>query len=182
MTRLRDLMFPADTTLFIFYAQHSYMAFCTPAEKDDEFILTDQAYNLFKGPTHNTFCVETGDYVGDTYMCFHEFGPISPRLIIVLRSGTLPKALEDKDSKVKKASQKMLYGASAQFPEPENVRSILKDLPVAKAMNSYSRVVNSRLELAPGESGTPQSRDRFTFRFWPISTKHMNIINSIFFG
>jgi hypothetical protein len=48
----------------------------------------------------------------------------------------------------------MLYAASAQFPEPENVRSILEDLPVAKAMNSYSRVVNSRLEHALGESGT----------------------------
>jgi hypothetical protein len=47
-------------------------------------------------------------------------------------------------------------------------------------MNSYSRVVNSRLEHTPGESGTPQSRDRFTFRFWPISTNHVNIINSIF--
>jgi hypothetical protein len=74
----------------------------------------------------------------------------------------------------------MLSAASAQFPEPENVRSILEDLPVAKAMNSYSRVVNGRLEPAPGETGTPGSRDRFNFRFWPISTKHVNIINSIF--
>jgi hypothetical protein len=165
MTRLRDLMFPADTALFIFHAQHSYMAFCIPAEKDDEFILTDQAYNLFEGPTHNMLSVETGDYVRDTYLCFHEFGPISPRLIIVLRSGTLPEALEDKNSKVKKARQKMLYRSSTQFLEPENIRSILKDLPVTKATNSYLRVVNSRLELALGESGTPQFRDRFTFRF-----------------
>ncbi|KAN0095799.1 hypothetical protein V8E51_016510 [Hyaloscypha variabilis] len=91
-----------------------------------------------------------------------------------------PEALEDKDSKVEKARQRMLYAASVQFPEPENVKSILEDLPVAKAMNSYSRVVNSRLELAPGESGTPQCRDRFIFRFWTISTNHINIINSIF--
>jgi hypothetical protein len=91
-----------------------------------------------------------------------------------------PEALEDKDSKVEKARQRMLYAASVQFPEPENVKSILEDLPVAKAMNSYSRVVNSRLELAPGESGTPQCRDRFIFRFWTISTNHIIIINSIF--
>lgn len=180
MTRLSDLMFPADATMFIFHAQHSYIAFCTPAKNDEEFILTDQGYNLFEGPTHNTFCVETGDYMGETYLCFHEFAPVSPRLIIILRSNTLPEALEDKDSKVKKARQRMLDAASAQFPEPENVKSILEDLPVAKAMNSYAIVVNSRLELAPGESGTPQCRDTFTFRFWPISTNHMNIINSIF--
>jgi hypothetical protein len=179
-TTLHDLMFPADTTMFIFHTQHSYIAFCTPAEKDEEFILTDQGYNLFEGPTHNTFCAKTGDYLGDTNLCFHEFGPVSPRLIIILRSSTLPEELEDKDSKVKKARQRWLSAASAQFPEPENVRSILEDLPVAKAMNSYSRVVNGRLEPAPGETGTPGSRDRFTFRFWPISTNHVNIINSIF--
>jgi Protein of unknown function (DUF4238) len=78
MTTLQDLMFPADATMFIFHAQHLYIAFCTPAEKDEEFILTDQGYNLFEGPTHNTFCAKTGDYVGDTYLCFHEFGPVSP--------------------------------------------------------------------------------------------------------
>ncbi|OBT39542.1 hypothetical protein VE00_10653 [Pseudogymnoascus sp. WSF 3629] len=178
MTRLPDLMFPADATMFIFHAQHSYITFCTPAEMDDEFILTDQCYNLFEGPTSNTFCAKTGDYIGNTYLCFHEFGPVSPRLMIILRSNTLPEALEDKDSK--EARQRMLYAAAALFPEPENVKSILEDLPVARAMNSYSRVVNNRLEIAPGESGTPQFQDRFTFRFWPISTKHMNIINSIF--
>ncbi|OBT57544.1 hypothetical protein VE04_02968 [Pseudogymnoascus sp. 24MN13] len=178
--RLPDLMFPADAAMFIFHATHSYITFCTPAEMSDEFILTDQCYNLFEGPTHNSFCAKTGDYIGDTYLCFHEFGPVSPRLMIILRSNILPEALEDKDSKVRKARQRMLFAAAAQFPNPESVRSILEDLPVAKAMNSYSRVVNSRLELAPGESGTPHFKDKFTFRFWPISTKHMNIINSIF--
>lgn len=179
-TRLPDLMFPADAEMFMFHEEHSYITFCTPAEMDDEFILTDQCYNLFEGPTNKTFSAQTGDYLGDSYLCFHEFGPVSPRLMIVLRSGILPEALEDQDSKIKKDRQRLLYAAAAQFPERENVRSILEDLPVAKAMNSYSRVVNGRLELAPGESGLPQSRHIFTFRFWPISTKHMNIINSIF--
>jgi hypothetical protein len=39
--RLPDLMFPADATMFIFHAEHSYITFCTPAERNDEFILTD---------------------------------------------------------------------------------------------------------------------------------------------
>jgi hypothetical protein len=80
---------------FTLNAQHSYIAFCTPAEKDDEFILTDQCYNLFEGPTHNTFCAAIGDYMGDTYLCFHEFGPVSAQLMIVLCSNVLPEALED---------------------------------------------------------------------------------------
>jgi hypothetical protein len=69
--------------------------------------------------------------------------------------------------------------AATQFPN-RKVKSILADLPVAKATNTYTRVVNGRLELAPGESGTPRSKDRFCFRFWPISTKHVDTINSIF--
>lgn len=178
--RLPDLMFPADASMFIFHAQHSYITFCTAAEMNDEFILTDQCYNLFEGPTHNTFCAKTGDYLGDTYLCFYEFGPISSRLMIILRSNILPEALEDMDPKVREIRQRELFAAAAQCPNPESVRSILEDLPVAKAMNSSLRVVNSRLELAPGESGAPHLQDKFTFRFWPISTKHINIINSIF--
>ncbi|KAH6659071.1 hypothetical protein BKA67DRAFT_543484 [Truncatella angustata] len=179
-TKLQDTMFPADAAMFVFHIEHSYIALCTPEENGDEFILTDQAYNLFEGPTHNTFCGETHEYMGETYMCFHEFAPVSPRLMIVLRSNVLPEALEDKDSRKQKIRQRMQNMAAALFPEPENVTSILEDLPVAKAMNSYSRVINGKLELAPGQSGSCQSRDTFTFRFWPIPTRHMNIINAIF--
>jgi hypothetical protein len=74
----------------------------------------------------------------------------------------------------------MLDVVATQFPDPENIKSILSDLPVAKATNSYTRVVDGRLELAPGASGTPKSTDKFCFRFWLISRKHVDTINSIF--
>jgi len=180
ITKLPELMFPSDAGMFIFHAQSSYMAFCTPAEEHDEFILTDQCYNVFEGPTNETFCAKTGEYLGNTYLCYHDFGPVSPRLIIVLRSGTLPEALEDMNPTIQRSRQIMLNAAATQFPNPENVRSILSDLPVAKATNSYTRVVNGRLELEPGESGTPRSNNKFCFRFWPISTKHVDTINSVF--
>jgi len=179
-TKLPELMFPVDAEMFIFHAQSFYMAFCTSAEKDDEFILTDKCYSIFEGPTNETFNAKTGEFLGNTYLPFHCFGPVSPRLIIVLRSFTIPEALEDMNLKTRKIRQKLLKAAAVSFPNPENVKSILSDLPVAKATNSYSRVVNGRLELAPGESGIPHSNDRFCFRFWPISTKHVDTINSIF--
>jgi hypothetical protein len=100
--------------------------------------------------------------------------------MIVLRSNLLPEALEDSSSTVKKNRQSLLDAAMVGFSQPEKVRSLLEDLPVAKAMNSYVKVVDGRLELAPGETGIPKSRDQFTFQFWPISTRHVNIINSIF--
>ncbi|KAE8557503.1 hypothetical protein EYB25_002210 [Talaromyces marneffei] len=180
MTKLPELMFPEDAGMFIFHTQSSYMAFCTPAEIHDEFILTDQCYNLFEGPTNETFCARTGEYLGNTYLSYHDFGPVSPKLIIVLRSCLLPEPLDDMSPEIQKRRQWMHDGAAAQFPNPENIKSILSDLPVAKASNSYTRVVNGRQELVPGASGTPRSNDRFCFRFWPISTKHVDTINSIF--
>lgn len=180
MTKLPKLMFPTDAEMFIFHAQSSYMAFCTSKGKHDEFVLTDQCYNVFEGPTHETFRANTGEYLGNTYLCYHEFGPISPRLVIVLRSSILPEAIEDMNPKVQKSRQVLFNGAATQFPDPENVKSILFDLPVAKATNSYTKAAHGRLELAPGSSGTPRSNDKFCFRFWPISTKHVNTINSVF--
>jgi hypothetical protein len=180
VTKLPNLMFPADASMFVFHVQCSYMTFCTPTEKDAEFILTDQCYNVFEGPNNETFCAKTGKYLGNTCLYYHEFGPVSPQLIIVLRSSTLPEALEDTSPKLKENRQKIHNVIATQFPNPETVRSILSDLPVAKATNSYTRVVNGRLELAPGELGIPRSRDRFFFQFWSISTRHVDIINSVF--
>lgn len=180
MIKLPELMFPADAQIFISHVQSSYMAFCTPADEHDEFILTDKCYNLFEGPTNDTFCARSGEYLGNTYLCYHDFGPVSPKLIIVLRSVLLPDPLEDIDPNVKKIRQDMHDAAAAQFPNPGCIQSILSDLPVARAQNSYTRVVNGKLELAPGASGILQSNDRFCFRFWPITSKHMNTINSIF--
>lgn len=180
MTKLPEAMFPADAAMFSHHVQGSYMAFCTPNKEDDEFILTDQCYNVFEGPIHEATSVTTGEYMGSSYLCFHEFGPISARLIIVLRSFVLPEALEDADPKIRDARRRILEAAAVQFPNPERIKSILADLPVAKAVNSHLRVVNGRLELAPGETGKRRSNDKFSFLFWPIKRKHVDIINSIF--
>jgi hypothetical protein len=74
----------------------------------------------------------------------------------------------------------MQKAAAIQFPNPESVKSILADLPVMKVKNSYTRVINGRLGLMASESGIPPAQDNFCFRFWPISTKHVDTINSIF--
>ena len=131
-------------------------------------------------PTNETFSANMGEYLGNTYLCYQEFGPVSPRLIIVLRSCLLPEKAEDMDPTTQKLRQSTLKGAAAHFPDPENVKSILSDLPVAKVTNSYTKVVRGRLALAPGASGIPRSDDRFCFRFCPISTKHVDTINSVF--
>jgi hypothetical protein len=178
--KLSEAMFPANAAMFAYHVNSSYTAFCTPGEEEDEFILTDQCYNVFEGPVEETTSLATGEYRGPSYLCFHEFGPVSPRLIIVLRSFVLPETLEDTNCRIRDFRESCLEAAATQFQNPENVKSILADLPVAKPMNSYSRVVDGRLELTPGETGLPRSSDKFSFRFWPIKRNHVDIINAIF--
>merc|ERR1712000_316403 len=111
--------------MFIVHANFSYIAFCTPTANEDEFLLTDQCYNVFEGPTGETFCAKTGEYMGNTFLCYHEFGPVTPRLIIILRSMILPEALEDTDPRIQKSRQMMMDAVATQFPDPESVKSIL---------------------------------------------------------
>src|SRR3569833_1808559 len=94
MKKLPKMMFPSDAAMFVYHVQSSYTAFCTPSEEDDEFILTDQCYNVFEGPIYETTIADTGEDAGSSYLCFHELDPITARLIIVLRSFVLPEPLE----------------------------------------------------------------------------------------
>jgi hypothetical protein len=180
MTEIRRNMFPADANMFVLHSQSSYMAFCTPAEKNDEFLLTDDCYNVFEGPTHESFCSQTGKFLGPNCLPYHEFGPVSPRLIIVLRSFILPEAQEDTAPSVRNYRATLRKAAASQFPDPGAASSILADLPVSKATNSYTTVMHDRLQLVPGNSGAPRLDDKFLFRFWPIETKHVERINFIF--
>jgi hypothetical protein len=114
-------MFPADAKMFVFHAQASYMAFCTPAEQNDEFLLTDDCYSVFEGPAHETFCKRTGEFLGSLCLPYHEFGPVSPRLIIVLRSYILPEVREDTNPEIKDYRSTLRKAAASQLPNPENI-------------------------------------------------------------
>ena len=60
---------------------------------------------------------------------------------------------------------------------PDSAGSCLEDLPIAKARNNYSKVVNGKTELLP----TKLSRDKhiFYFRFFPLETRQVQKINAI---
>lgn len=177
---LPDLMFPEDAKMFILHAQASYMAFCTPAEGDDGFILTDNCYNIYEGPTDVEFCATSRTYTEGQYHNYHEFGLVTPKLMIVFRSCLLPETLTDSNPEIRRTRTMLQELTAMQTCNPESAKSILMDLPVAMATNSCTRVVNDRLELIPGQSGAPKARDKFSFKFWKVSTRHVDLINSVF--
>ncbi|KAI0433530.1 hypothetical protein F5Y09DRAFT_298681 [Xylaria sp. FL1042] len=176
--QLTENMYLEDAKWFFMHTEMMYMAICTPSEPEAEFILTDNSYNVFEGP--NTFVQNpaTGEIMDSGWTSFHEFAPLTPKLMIILRSFLLPVPEEDSYPRIKAtrdAQRKMAvddwYGASQQ--------SHLADLPINKPRNSYSHIVNGQVRLLPGEDGVKRKTDKFCFSFFPIGMEHVNKINHI---
>ena len=175
---LPKTMFPDDAMWFIAHAQIFYMAICATSVEKEEFILTDNAYNVFEGPNNVVQDSTTGEITGSTHASYHEFAPISPRLMVVLRSRNLPIPEEDVDPKICRARQDLNWASYGQ-PFGTESRSVLEDLPIQVARNSYSEIVNGRVYAVEGYDGIYRSTDRLTFAYHHIESHHVQEINNI---
>ncbi|EEU42072.1 uncharacterized protein NECHADRAFT_50617 [Fusarium vanettenii 77-13-4] len=177
-TTIWSRMFYADAGWLISHIDSFYMAICTPANPDEEFILSDNCYNIFEGPNMFMEDVDTGERACSGHASFHEFAPLSPRLIIVLRSICLPVPEEDKNPVVRewrKLMRKEIYDILCG----PGTESMLQDLPVTKARNSNIDVINGECVPKPGWSGQYCKDDRFFFKFFPLETRHVQMINGV---
>jgi len=59
-SELPKRLYPDDDIGFFIYNEIIYMHICTPVNPDDKFILTDNSYNVFKGPNTCVRNKETG--------------------------------------------------------------------------------------------------------------------------
>jgi hypothetical protein len=180
MAELPKRMFPTDAEWYISHTQQMFLAFCTPSSPRDEFILTDNSYNVYEGPSSEMVDPTSGASVGTRWTNYHEFSPISPRLILVLRSMLLPAPEEDSNENIKQWRRTLYQLNAGQHAAPWKTDSILADLPVSKARNSYSTVTDHGIQLIVGEDGSARSNHRFCFRFFPTSSEHTHKINGIF--
>jgi Protein of unknown function (DUF4238) len=178
MQDLPKRMFLNDAMWFISHAQSMYMAICTPSDPSDEFILTDNSYNVFEGPNYFAADEGTGKIQGTAYTPLHEFAPISPKLMIVLRSFVIPVAEEDSNSDAQ-LEREFCRSLTLDMVYKREVKSLLEDLPIKKARNNYSEIVNGRVQLINGEDGQKRKDHKFCFKFFPIDTQHVNTINGI---
>lgn len=162
MEKITSQAYPPDARWFFMYMQKSFLSFCTPKDPEDEFLLTQNAYSIYEGCTSERAWTDS-----------HNFAPVSPKLIIVLRSLLLPNGFDEDEPE----RLELLEIAKSMHPNPEKVRSILVDLPVTKALNNYSKIVDQKYVLLPTKI-RPENH-RFCFKFFPISTAHAQKINSI---
>ena len=154
--------YPSDARWFLKNMQMSYIAFCTPKIEIDEFLMTQNVYSIFEGPNN-----------GGVWTDYHIFAPVSPKLMIITRHFLLQSGVDEEEP----SRQKLLEWNKTMHINPDSAGSCLEDLPIAKARNNYSKVVNGKTELLP----TKLSRDKhiFYFRFFPLETRHVQKINTI---
>jgi hypothetical protein len=171
-------MYPSDAQWFFAHTQMFYMAICTPSDPDCEFILTDSSYNIFEGPNTCARNKDTGELEDSAWTELHMFAPISPKLMIVLRSFTFPQPLEDAVESFRQQREihrrhiiDNIFGGE--------VKGLLHDLPVAKALNSYSQVIDGRSVANYDYDGTERKEHKFYFSLFPIGKRHVNIINGV---
>lgn len=175
--KIMKRIYPDDAKWFINNTQQFYMAFCTPSATDDEFLLTQNAYSVYEGATSEICDPFSGKITPQVYTEFHVFAPISPRLIIVLRTFILPIPEEDADDSVREERESWYQDQVSQHIHPELAGSVLRDLPIGKALNSYSKHVDGR--VVPINGGPTGPNDRFCFRFFSIPQDYVHKINGI---
>ncbi|KAK1836842.1 hypothetical protein QBC39DRAFT_337452 [Podospora conica] len=173
-------MYPADAMWFWGHIQMYYMAICTPLDPSEEFLLTDSSYGVFEGPNCYGLNQESKEVEESAYTPLHYFAPISPKLMLVLRSNIFPYAAEDADPQVREARE---FGRRMAFDDvygtaPGGKMGKLHDLPVRIAQNSYSDIIDGRVVFKPGHDGRLLRTDKFFFPFFPIGSHHVNTINS----
>jgi hypothetical protein len=179
MTDLQKCIYPDDAQWFIAHTQMMYLAFCTTSIADDEFLLTENAYGIHEGPSSYQINPETGELVPTAYTEYHMFAVVSPKLIMVLRSVLLPVPEEDNNEQIKNWRETWYQQNASQHNFPLLAKSVLADLPISKARNSYSKIVEGRVVLVEGEDGTHRAEHKFCFRFFPLETDHVNKIHTI---
>lgn len=174
---IRESIYSPVAEMFIEHVSAMYMAICTPVSDCEEFVLTENCYNVTEGQTTAYYDSHKGKHVSLSPR-FHLFAPISPRLMIVLRSNLLPEPLENADPECRQWRQRQRqmwidsrYGSGT--------KSILEDLPIHKAMGSYREVVNGRLVPRYGRNQRLGMSDSFRFTIFQIPTRHVQIINGL---
>ncbi|KAJ5757568.1 uncharacterized protein N7511_006262 [Penicillium nucicola] len=169
---LKTQIYPDDAMMMGIHLIWSFLAFCEPMDPKDEFLLTENAYSIFEGPSTTKYNVITQKVEAICYTEYHNFAPISPRLIIVLRSHLLDS--EGQSSELFRETRKQFAAAvQSQHLNPDKAGSILHDLPVRQCGHVYTASnITSRASF--------RETDRFRFQCFKLSTHHTTIINNLF--
>ncbi|KAK6435419.1 hypothetical protein LTR95_008389 [Oleoguttula sp. CCFEE 5521] len=171
----RDIMQRAygdDAKMFIAHAQHSFLAFCRPEDEDEEFLLTANAYGIFEGPSSSLIDADTGLTAGGIRTEWHNFAPVSPTLMIVLRSNFLP------GGKTGTLGISLYQQLKNRHSHPDEAGSALQDLPVKCCTPVYIDSLGDRVNEI-SDPGDMSDKDTFEFHCFPLPSRHVSLINTV---
>lgn len=170
MEDIQTGIYPDDAMMFKLHLLHSFMAFCEPMSPVEEFLLTQNAYSIFEGPSSTRKDLFTGNIQCSAYNEHHNFAPVTPRLIIILRSHWItPPA---KDGPIRREWDLLDRVMRSQHLNPDRAGSILQNLPVQPCKTTYvHRNINSRSSF--------HKNDQFTFPCFKLSSAHITTINNL---
>lgn len=179
MAGLSERMYHPDAMWAARHCQLMYMAICTPADPAGEFILTDNCYHVAEGPHNTSTNLQTGESILGAWLSLHEFAPVSPKLMIVLRSFLFASELDDVSNPAAK-SLRETFRSIIEASHGSIDDTLLAKLPVSKSRNNYTTLTSGALVLDSGETGALKPQHSFFFQFFPINLAHVNRINGVF--
>ncbi|KAK2592798.1 hypothetical protein QQS21_009502 [Conoideocrella luteorostrata] len=179
VSELQNRTYGPDGLWAVMHCQMMHMSICTPSNSHEQFLISDNCYHVAEGPHQIEMDLVSGQPQRGAWLNLHEFAPISPRLLIVLRSFLFSSPEEDKGNH----NGKIFREKCRSMVEPifgSLDKTLLADLPVSKPRNNYSQLVEGRFRMLPDEDGSLKDEHTFFFKFHPISTTHVNRINGVF--
>lgn len=170
MGTIKTRMYPDDAIMFERHLTCSFITFCEPTSSEDEFLLTQNAFCIYEGPSSMTRDLLTGKVECVAYTEYHNFAPITPRLIIILRSHLLSPPAQD--GACRRAWDLLTTAERSQHLNPDRAESILQDLPVRPCETAY---VRQKINHA----SSFHRNDRFRFQCFKLTSAHITTINSL---
>ncbi|RHZ58906.1 hypothetical protein CDV55_105599 [Aspergillus turcosus] len=167
---LQTQMYPDDAAMFDHHLHHSFMAFCRPELPEDEFLLTQNAFSIYEGPSTENINVLTGRTESVVYNEHHNFAPISPSLIIILRSHLLP--LPGQSNTRPRTWDLLAAGIRSSHLYPDRAGSMLQDLPIHPCDTVHVRP-------DPDALASFHKNDKFQFHCFKLSSRHVAVINNL---
>jgi len=152
-----------DAMWFVYHMTESYLSFCEPSHPDDEFIITENGFGINEGPTMCSYSIDprTGlpTVKSGSYTEYHKVAPLSPKLLLVLRSNCFRK------------ENKAMLRALRSLPEVPDRPSLFENLQLDPATPSYD--AQELINFGMKDDHT------FSFKIQKISTEYTDLFNAL---
>lgn len=146
-----------------------YPVTCTPCRRDEEFVVTGDAFCLPEGQNDNLYTTK-----------LHIICIVSPRLAVLMRHALCSERVHKKTARRKHdrlAESQLLK--DRRVDNITSITSLLGSLPVVKPRNTYREDSNGRLIYSWSDTSKQDKRKPLCFPIFKINTENVQIINSL---